>query len=159
MIQYLLNAPRPIKRLITLTYDAFMIPAAIYAALALRQGVFMPSITQETLLAVTATTIISLLVFTKIGLYRAVIRYMATKAFGTLAIGISISALVLATSIFIIQAQVPRSSIIIYWFTAFTLLGLPRLFMRNIVNQLSSTKKEAVIIYGAGNTATHNRTR
>jgi FlaA1/EpsC-like NDP-sugar epimerase len=128
-----------------------MIPAAIYAALALRQGVFMPSISQETLLAVTATTIISLVVFTKTGLYRAVIRYMATKAFGTLAIGISISALVLATSTFIIQAQVPRSSIIIYWFTAFTLLGLPRLFMRNIVNQMSSTKKEAVIIYGAGN--------
>jgi FlaA1/EpsC-like NDP-sugar epimerase len=128
-----------------------MIPAAIYAALALRQGVFMPAISQETLVAVTATTFISLAVFTKTGLYRAVIRYMATKAFGTLAIGISISALVLATSTFIIQAQVPRSSIIIYWFTAFTLLGLPRLFMRNIVNQLSSTTKEAVIIYGAGN--------
>jgi FlaA1/EpsC-like NDP-sugar epimerase len=151
MINYLLNAPRPIKRLITLTYDALMIPAAIYAALALRQGVFMPSISQDTLLSVTVTTIISLIVFTRIGLYRAVIRYMATKAFGTLAIGISISALVLATSTFIIQAQVPRSSVIIYWFTAFTLLGLPRLFMRNIVNQLSSTTKEAVIIYGAGN--------
>jgi FlaA1/EpsC-like NDP-sugar epimerase len=128
-----------------------MIPAAIYAALALRQGVFIPAISQETLLAVTATTIISLVVFTRTGLYRAVIRYMATKAFGTLAIGISISALVLATSIFIIQAQIPRSSVIIYWFTAFTLLGLPRLFMRNIVNQLSSTTKEAVVIYGAGN--------
>jgi FlaA1/EpsC-like NDP-sugar epimerase len=151
MLHYILSAPRPIKRLITLTYDAFMIPAAIYAALALRQGIVMPSISQETLLAVTATTLISLVVFTRIGLYRAVIRYMATKAFGTLAIGISISALILATSTFIIQAQVPRSSIIIYWFTAFTLLGLPRLFMRNIVNQLSSTTKEAVIIYGAGN--------
>jgi FlaA1/EpsC-like NDP-sugar epimerase len=76
---------------------------------------------------------------------------MATKAFGTLAIGISISALVLATSTFILQAQIPRSSIIIYWFTAFTLLGLPRLFIRNIVSQLSATTKEAVIIYGAGN--------
>ncbi len=151
MLQYLLNAPRPAKRLITLAYDAIMIPTAIYAALALRQGVFMPAISEETLLAVTATTIISLLVFTKTGLYRAVIRYMATKAFGTLAIGISISALVLATSTFIIQAQIPRSSIIIYWLTAFTLLGLPRLFIRSIVNQLSVTKKEAVIIYGAGN--------
>jgi FlaA1/EpsC-like NDP-sugar epimerase len=151
MIQFLLNAPRPTKRLITLTYDAFMIPAAIYAALALRTGIFIPSISKETLFAVTATTIISLVVFTKTGLYRAVIRYMATKAFGTLAIGISISALVLATSTFILQAQIPRSSIIIYWFTAFTLLGLPRLFIRNIVNQLSSATKEAVIIYGAGN--------
>ena len=116
MLQYLLNAPRSAKRLITLTYDAFMIPAAIYAALALRQGIFIPAISEETLFAVAATTITSLVVFTKTGLYRAVIRYMATKAFGTLAIGISISALVLATSTFIIQAQIPRSSIIIYWF-------------------------------------------
>jgi FlaA1/EpsC-like NDP-sugar epimerase len=151
MLQYLLNAPRSTKRLITLTYDAFMIPAAIYAALALRQGIFIPAISEETLFAVAATTITSLVVFTKTGLYRAVIRYMATKAFGTLAIGISISALVLATSTFIIQAQIPRSSIIIYWFTAFTLLGLPRLFIRNIVSQLNTTIKEAVIIYGAGN--------
>ncbi len=151
MIQHLLNAPRPVKRLITLTYDALMIPVALYAALALRQGLFIPAISEETLLAATVTTIISLMVFTRTGLYRAVIRYMATKAFGTLAIGISISGLVLATSTFIIQAQIPRSSIIIYWFTAFTLLGLPRLFIRNIVNQLSSTIKEAVIIYGAGN--------
>jgi FlaA1/EpsC-like NDP-sugar epimerase len=150
MIQFLLNAPRLTKRLITLTYDAFMIPVAIYAALALRTGIFIPQISEETLYAVAATTIISLIVFTKTGLYRAVIRYMATKAFGTLAIGISISALVLATSTFILQAQIPRSSIIIYWFTAFTLLGLPRLFIRNIVSQLSATTKEAVIIYGAG---------
>ncbi len=151
MIQYLLNAPRPVKRLITLIYDALMIPVAICAALALRQGLLIPSISEEAVLAATATTIISLVVFTRTGLYRAVIRYMATKAFGTLAIGISISALVLATSTFIIQAQIPRSSIIIYWFTAFTLLGLPRLFIRNIVNQLSSSTREAVIIYGAGN--------
>ncbi|MEY8251940.1 MAG: nucleoside-diphosphate sugar epimerase/dehydratase, partial [Colwellia sp.] len=45
----------------------------------------------------------------------------------------------------------PRSSIIIYWFTAFSLLGGPRVFIRHIVNQLNNVKTEAVLVYGAGN--------
>ncbi len=119
--------------------------------LALRHGELIIAIDEELLFTVITTTILSLVVFTRTGLYRAVIRYMATKAFGTLAIGITISALILATSSFITQANLPRSSIIIYWFTAFAVLGSPRLFIRNIVSQLNSSKKEAVVIYGAGN--------
>lgn len=151
MLAYLLNAPRPTKRLITMAYDAIVIPLAIYCALALRHGELIIELKQNTILAIVATTLISLGVFVRTGLYRAVIRYMAGKAFGTLAIGISVSALVLATSSFISQANLPRSSIIIYWFTAFALLGTPRLFMRSIVNQLNTTKKDCVAIYGAGN--------
>ena len=151
MLQYLLNAPRPIKRLITAAYDAITIPLAIYAALALRHGELIVAINQAALITIAATTFLTLLIFTRTGLYRAVIRYMASKAFGTLAMGITVSALILATSSFITQANLPRSSIIIYWFTAFALLGSPRLFMRNIVAQLNSSPKQAVVIYGAGN--------
>ncbi len=151
MLSYLLNAPRPTKRLITLLYDALIIPTAVYSALALRHGEFLITITPQIITTVLATTLITLGIFTRIGLYRAVIRFMASKAFTTLAMGITLSALVLATSSFISQANLPRSSIIIYWFTAFALLGGPRLFIRSIVNQLNSAKKEAVLIYGAGN--------
>ena len=151
MLQYLLNAPRPIKRLITAAYDAITIPLAIYAALALRHGELIVAINQAALITIAATTFLTLLIFTRTGLYRAVIRYMASKAFGTLAMGVTVSALILATSSFITQANLPRSSIIIYWFTAFALLGSPRLFMRNIVAQLNSSPKQAVVIYGAGN--------
>ena len=150
MLNYLLKAPRATKRLITLCYDAAIIPIAIYSALALRHGDLVIKLNYESLLAIASTTIISLFVFTRTGLYRAVIRYMASKAFTTLAMGITISALVLATSTFILQADIPRSSIIIYWFTAFTLLGTPRLFLRNIVSQLNNANKESVLIYGAG---------
>jgi FlaA1/EpsC-like NDP-sugar epimerase len=151
MLQYLLNAPRSIKRLITATYDAVTIPLAIYAALALRHGELIVPINQAALITIAATTVLTLLIFTRTGLYRAVIRYMASKAFVTLAMGITVSALVLATSSFITQANLPRSSIIIYWFTAFAMLGSPRLFMRNIVAQLNTSPKQAVVIYGAGN--------
>ncbi len=150
MLNYLLNAPRPTKRLITLFYDALIIPLAIYSALALRHGELLIVITPQMTTTILATTFITLGIFTRTGLYRAVIRYMASKAFSTLAFGITVSALILATSSFITQANLPRSSIIIYWFTAFALLGGPRLFISSIVNQLNNVKKEAVLVYGAG---------
>ncbi|MFY0640140.1 MAG: polysaccharide biosynthesis protein [Bermanella sp.] len=151
MIDFLLNAPRSSKRIITLSFDFFAIPLAIYAALALRHGELFLHITHPLLIVMLSTTLITTAIFIKLGLYRAVVRFMAAKAFSNLALGISISALVLASASFLNQADLPRSSIIIYWFTAFALLGMPRLFIRNIVSQLNNTKRESVLVYGAGN--------
>ena len=151
MLKTLLNAPRTSKRLITTTYDFFVIPLAIYSAVALRHGEFLPKLPNMAYWVMLLTASASIFVFIRLGLYRAVVRYMTGKAFSTLALGISLSALVLATSSFLLNANLPRSSVIIYWFTAFTLLGLPRLFIRSVVAQLNSDKKESVIIYGAGN--------
>ena len=151
MIRYLLNASRPTKRLLTACYDFIAIPTAVYLALALRYGVWNPQISHETAIAVLATTIISLGVFVKIGLYRAVVRFMTGKAFTTLAVGISISGILLTSTSFLAHANLPRSSIIIYFFTAFALLGTPRLFIRSLVSQMSKAQCEPVLIYGAGN--------
>ena len=151
MIRYLLNASRPTKRLMTVAYDILAIPVAVYLALALRYGAWNSTLTSEVLFAVAITTSITLGIFIKLGLYRAVVRFMTGKAFSTLAIGISISALILSTSSFLLNANLPRSSTIIYFFTAFALLGTPRLFIRSIVSQLGKAQCEPVLIYGAGN--------
>ena len=145
MIRYLLNASRPTKRLLTACYDFIAIPTAVYLALALRYGVWNPQISHETAIAVLATTIISLGVFVKIGLYRAVVRFMTGKAFTTLAVGISISGILLTSTSFLAHANLPRSSIIIYFFTAFALLGTPRLFIRSLVSQMSKAQCEPVL--------------
>lgn len=151
MIRYLLNASRPTKRIMTVAYDILAIPVAVYLALALRYGVWNPTINSEILFAVAITTTVTLGIFIRLGLYRAVVRFMTGKAFSTLAIGISISALILTTSSFLLNANLPRSSTIIYFFTAFALLGTPRLFIRSIVSQLGKAQCEPVLIYGAGN--------
>lgn len=151
MLHYILNSTRATKRLITLIYDTLTIPLAIYFALALRYGELVFTPPKAIISTAIITTGLSLIVFIRTGLYRAVIRYMAAKAFGSLAVGITLSALILATSSFTTQANLPRSSIIIYWFTALALLGGPRLLIRNIITQLNNTKKESVVIYGAGN--------
>ena len=151
MINFLLNASRPVKRFISVSYDLAAIPVAVYLALALRHGTLLPPIGETTLLATLITSVITTLLFVKLGLYRAVVRFMTGTAFTTLGLGVTVSALVLATSSFLTQAAMPRSSLIIYLFTSFTLLGIPRLFIRSVVSQLSKAKAEPVIIYGAGN--------
>lgn len=151
MLDFLLNAPRSTKRIITLSFDLFAIPLAIYAALALRHGEWLIPLDQSLAIVMLSTTLLTTAIFIRLGLYRAVVRFMAAKAFSNLALGISISALVLASASFLSQANLPRSSIIIYWFTAFALLGMPRLFIRNIVSQLNNSKRESVLVYGAGN--------
>ena len=150
MLNYLLNAPRPIKGLISLSYDFIAIPLAVYAALALRHGELLINLNGSLIFPAAITTLSTLIIFVKLGQYRAMVRFMAGKAFSSLALGITVSALILATTSFLMQANLPRSSVIIYWFTAFTLLGGPRLFIRSIVMQLGKKKQDAVLIYGAG---------
>lgn len=151
MLNLLLEASRTSKRLITLIYDTLIIPLAIYTALALRHGELFVEVNKASATTIIITTLLTLSIFIKSGQYHAVIRYMAGKAFTSLAVSITISALILGTASFLTQANLPRSSIIIYWFTAFALLGGPRLLIRAVINQTNKTAKESVLIYGAGN--------
>ena len=117
MIHVLLNASRKTKRTIALTYDALAIPCAVYLALALRHGSFFPKVTSDIYLALMITTAITIIAFIRLGLYRAVVRFMTGRAFTTLTLGIGISVITLATASFLIPASIPRSSVIIYFFT------------------------------------------
>lgn len=150
MINVLLNSSRKTKRTITILYDALAIPLAIYSALALRHGQIWIDINSEITASIFATTVLTIFVFIRLGFYRSVIRFMTQQAFSSLIAGILISALFLGTASFLVTANIPRSSIIIYIFSGFALLGAPRLFIRSIVEQFSKIGKEPVMIYGAG---------
>jgi FlaA1/EpsC-like NDP-sugar epimerase len=150
MISYILSAPRTIKRLISISYDFLAIPLSIYLALSLRLDTLTPEISAELIYSAGATTIASIIIFMRIGLYRAVVRFMAEKAFITLLIGSGLSALTFATSSFLLQADIPRSTIIIHFVILLIFIGSPRLFIRAIVSQMSKNGTEPVLIYGAG---------
>lgn len=150
MISYILNAPRSKKRIISVAYDLLAIPLSIYLALSLRLDTFAPSLSSSLAYTMVATTLASIIIFIRIGLYRAVVRFMAEKAFTSLLIACGLSALFLATSSFLLQANMPRSTVIIYLFSLLIFIGAPRLFIRGIVSQLSKSGTEPVLIYGAG---------
>ena len=96
------------------------------------------------------TVVMSLFAFTRLGLYRAVIRYMSNHAMRAVLGGVTFSALALAVSAFFLGAEMPRSVPIIYWCLALVFVGGSRMTARSLVHSRIVRDKECVIIYGAG---------
>lgn len=155
MIRSLFEAPRNVKRFLTITYDLVSILAAFYLATCLRLGIAVPVIGKNELLMLAMTSGISLLVFIRMGMYRAILRYLSAQAIITVAICVCVSGLILAVSSFFTYSGTPRSVPIIYTLLLLILIGVPRMLVRSVVmmlNQIDADGKIPVIIYGAGNT-------
>lgn len=156
MLRHLLEASRGTKRAISLGYDTFALAFSFYIAICLRLGRTDITMGGPELATLAATILVSLFVFARLGLYRAILRFMAHQALVSVALGVLASAIALATSSFFLRASIPRSVPIIYAFTALFFIGTPRLLVRSIVLLLKpepSEGKEKVIIYGAGHSA------
>ncbi|MFV0447976.1 MAG: polysaccharide biosynthesis protein [Vibrio sp.] len=151
-IQILLNANRRNKRLITLIYDTLAIFASLLAAHALRLDTISFKLGTPELLAMGTTTLITLVCFIKLGMYRAVLRYMTLPAIGYIFLSVLISALALTINGFFFQAFIPRSVPFIYAGLATLTLGGPRIFIRTIYYHYYKRQKPNVLIYGAGST-------
>ena len=155
MLKTLFESKRSTKRAISVFYDASAISLALYAAICFRLGTFAFEITHKEMITLGITITVSIAVFIRLGLYRAILRYMALPAVATIVTGVFISGLALAASSFFARSAIPRSVPLIYISTALLFIGTPRFFIRSIVSLLYKDRndlKEAVIIYGAGYT-------
>ncbi|MEC7729153.1 MAG: nucleoside-diphosphate sugar epimerase/dehydratase [Pseudomonadota bacterium] len=152
MIEIFLNLPRVHKRLISVASDMVVLFFAIWAAFALRleQDLWIP--TRDHILVAALTVVFTIAVFIRLGLYRAVIRYLGDKAFLTIVYGVFASALALIVLGYMLQVPVPRSVPIIYGALAFLFVSGTRLGVRMLVNHPHHRNKEAVAIVGAGET-------
>jgi len=151
-IRILLNAQRRNKRIITLIYDILAIFASLLAAHALRLDTLTFDIGSRELLSMITTATVTIVCFVKLGMYRAVLRYMMLPAIGYIFLSVLISAVTLALSGFFFQAFIPRSVPFIYAGLATLTLGGPRLFIRTIYYHYYKRQKPNVLIYGAGST-------
>lgn len=149
-LETLLGSSRKIKRSITVFYDFIAIPIAIIIAYALRLGDFDIQLSNQDIQSITLTILVSVIVFTKMGLYRAILRYIDYQATLTILAGVLISSLTLAATSFYLNTNIPRSVPIIYLFTGLFFIGLPRLLVRSIIRLINKSPKELVLIYGAG---------
>lgn len=147
------EAPRPVKRAITLTYDALAIILSAYLAYGLRLGSASFHVDSSLIACLSATLVISLFTFVRLGLYRAILRYVTQQALLTMVIGILISSIAMATTGFFFHAFLPRSVPVIYIFVALILVGMPRLLFRHLVQLFIPRGDIKVIIYGAGSRA------
>ena len=155
MFQTFLNLPRLQKRLVSVASDVFALFFALWAAFALRleQQFWVPS--QDQVVVSALTVVFTIGVFVKLGLYRAVVRYLSDRAFLTVIAGVAISAVTLILLGYWLEVFVPRSVPIIYAALAFIFVSGTRMGVRMLINRPSRHNKERVAIIGAGETGIH----
>lgn len=149
-LQYLWNLSRPTKRVISILIDTLFIVGAFYVAYWVRIGDILPldnPVATYVLIGTWASTIV---VFSKLGLYRAILRYLTFHALAVVSLGTLFSACMVAILAFYFDAPIPRSIPIIYGAFLCLLCGGSRLIVRVLVNEANSKGKKRVLIYGAG---------
>ncbi|MGI9887713.1 polysaccharide biosynthesis protein [Vibrio chagasii] len=140
------------KRIISVSIDTFLIVLSLHVALWTRLGNFQFLSDGDNLLLVGLTAITTIISFTIIGLYRAVLRYLTFQALFVVTAGAVLSAAALAVFAYYLQEPIPRTVPIIYGAYLALLCGGSRLIVRNLVATTSPSKDscQEVLIYGAG---------
>lgn len=149
MLAWLLGLPRSVKRLVSVCADMFFLITSLFAAYFLTQydtHINVPQIA----LAFAITLPVTLFIFTKLGLYRAVIRYIGQHALGAVLAGIVSSAFVLALLFGVFNVHDKGNLIFVYAILALISSGGVRLLARMFLVQRNNGHKERVLIYGAG---------
>ncbi|HBN88906.1 MAG TPA: nucleoside-diphosphate sugar epimerase, partial [Rheinheimera sp.] len=149
MLAWLLTLPRSVKRLISVCADIFFLICSLLAAYALTQHYEQTDV-GKIAIAFAITLPITLFIFTKLGLYRAVIRYIGQHALGAVLTGIVSSAFVLALLFGLLQVHDKGNLIFVYAILALVSSGGLRLLARMFLVQRNNGHKERVLIYGAG---------
>ena len=136
--------------------DFFVLPFAFYTSIALREGMLLPDVSEYSWLFF-LVPFLTIPIFVKIGLYRAVIRYMDIKVLATIFYGALISTLVITAVVALARINtLPRSSLGIFCIFASVYIGATRLFARGLLQRVETRmdKKKRVAIYGAGRAGT-----
>ena len=150
VLEKLVELPRNIKQACLLSLDMVFVAAAMWSAVALRWGHLSFNLGATEYVCGAVTILCSAVVFLRLGLYRAVIRFMGQQAIWAVIIAVSYSTLILGATLFFAQADVPRSTPFIYWSLALFGIGGTRLTVRAYYQAKLRSMSENVIIYGAG---------
>lgn len=152
MYLHLMSLPRRFKILIMLLCDVILLPLALWSAVALRLGTIHPPVEGYAWLFL-VVPFITVPIFYRLGLYRAVIRFVDDKIIYTVISGVTLSVLLLMAVVVMGRVtELPRSSGIIYWVIASIYIALSRYVARGVIRTLEpkEDRKQRVAIYGAG---------
>lgn len=150
-LDFLFRAPRPVKRLISVFADLIFVGIAFWAAMLVRLDSSSIFINSQSWLLLFLLIPVSLLINIKLGLYRAVIRYISSKAATSISIAVLLSTLSLILLSYYLTIPLPRTVPVIFAAFLIILIGGSRFFVRAVLtNHKPSLGKEPVIIYGAG---------
>ncbi len=95
-------------------------------------------------------SLVTIFCFSRIGFYRAILRYLSINALFTLVIGALASTTIFVLTAYFYNIWLPRSVSVIYFGYLFVLTGGARVSIRMLFAQRSMKRKPNVMIYGAG---------
>jgi FlaA1/EpsC-like NDP-sugar epimerase len=150
MLEYLFSSPRPIKRIISVAYDTLSVLIVLMVAVALEGQELTPVSFDSAILAL-SVLVGSLLAFVRLGLYRAIIRFMGHKAILSVITGVAVSSVGFAFLHWLIYEKVSVAQVSLYWSLLLLLVGGARLVVLSYLRSYGSEQgKQPVAIYGAG---------
>ena len=150
--------PRAVKRLLLIGFDILALLGVLWFSFTVRLGVFSPTTTH--ILLIVLAPLLAIPVFVRMGLYRAVIRYLPERAIWTMIQAMALATLGWVAALFLAEATrlavFPRTVPVFYFlfgtivivgsrFVAKALLWLP---------ERQAGPSAGVVIYGAGSAGT-----
>ncbi|WP_321324703.1 nucleoside-diphosphate sugar epimerase/dehydratase [Thiomicrorhabdus sp.] len=147
---WLIPLPRWQKRVISVATDFVSLILISLIAVWLRLGTI--DLPHQFALAIVVLPFLALPVFIRLGLYRAVVRYITHRFVFTVFTAVSLSFLIWSTAILMLDLAYPRSALIIAWLMAILYITGSRLIIRWFLLRLNgeSEQSESIVIFGAG---------
>ena len=154
---WFISRSRRIKRTVTLLFDFIVITLPLWVSFSLRLGEFYwPEGSVIWLFAV--APFIATPIFIKLGLYRAIIRYIGFHSLWVVVKAVSLYSLLITFFVVLANIEVvPRSVHIINWLVTLFVVGGSRMLVRwwlagAVPANVSATRN--VVVYGAGSSGT-----
>lgn len=139
-----------------LSFDTFALSASLWMSFALRYGQWSPPTRPLDFLIILSAPLVAIPIFIRLGLYRAVIRYLPERALWTILRATTLATLCWVLVIFLSQITVsfvvPRSVPILYWALATIAIGGSRFIAKKLLwpNGSNRLQNKPIAIYGAG---------
>ena len=151
-MNFLFQASKPVKRVISLFSDLIFVSAAFWAAMLVRLDTLAVFLHLPSWILLACLLPIALIANVKLGLYRAVLRYINSKAAISIALSVCFSTVAFIFLSFFLNIDLPRTVPVIFSAFLLVLVGGSRFLMRTLIatSSIKNKYKEKVIIYGAG---------
>jgi len=154
----LLTLPRDRKRWLMVGADLILLPGALWVAYVLRFADILPEPMRQAWWLFPATALVGVLIFSRLGLYRTVVRFMGTRAIWSVAAGVFLLALLMFSAAGLLQTGITRAVPVSFAIIAFVFVGGVRFLVRAWYHWMlgrGSSVAEPVIIFGAGSAGAH----
>ncbi|NBT58855.1 polysaccharide biosynthesis protein [bacterium] len=156
LLDLLVSLPRLQKQFIVLISDSLLLTVGLWLSFSLRLGAwYVPEGIRQWFLLLVAP-IIAVPIFVKLGLYRAIIRYVGDQVLWAILKSMSLTALIWACFAFMLRTpdgqSAPRTVPWIFWLIGCGLISSSRFFARHLFSTTDTKNRlnRFVLIYGAG---------